>query len=221
MSKAGRKIATFFIVVTATLAIAGEVAAIPWLVYFFKPFATIVIIWMASANWRAHQDRYALWVTAGLILSLAGDILLIWPARYFFFGLVAFLLTHIAYLIAFTRGAEFPERPMVWLFYLAIGAAIYAVLWSRLPIFLRFPVAFYTLFLSGMAAQALGRFPALRAPAARFAAIGAAFFLLSDTLLAADRFYAPFPLAALFILATYYLAQWLIASSTRRESLPC
>lgn len=220
MSKAGRKIAAFSTAVTAALAIAGEVAAIPWLVYLFKPFATIVIIWIAFANWRAHYDRYAFWVTAGLIFSLAGDILLIWPARHFLFGLVAFLFAHIAYLIAFTRGVEFPERPVAWLFYLAIGAAIYAVLWSRLPLFLRFPLAFYTLFLSGMAAQALGRFLALRAPSARLAAIGAALFLLSDALLAVDRFYAPFPLAALFVLATYYLAQWLIASSTQRESFP-
>jgi uncharacterized membrane protein YhhN len=45
------------------------------------------------------------------------------------------------------------------------------------------------------------------------AAIGAALFMLSDTVLAYDRFRAPLPQSALLILATYYLALWHIARS--------
>jgi len=71
-----------------------------------------------------------------------------------------------------------------------------------------------------MAAQAMGRSFLLRTSAARFAAIGALLFVLSDGLLALNRFYAPLRLAPLLILVPYYTGQWLIASSTDQPSLP-
>ncbi|MGB3713941.1 MAG: lysoplasmalogenase family protein, partial [Candidatus Promineifilaceae bacterium] len=43
---------------------------------------------------------------------------------------------------------------------------------------------------------------------------GAIFFVISDTALAFNRFNAPIAQASLIVLATYYLAQWLIALST-------
>jgi uncharacterized membrane protein YhhN len=217
MSGAYTKTAAFLTAVAVILAIAGQLADVPWLVYIFKPLATILIILVAFANWRARHDRYALWITVGLIFSLSGDIWLIWGARYFLFGLAAFLCAHIAYLIAFTRDVKFPARPIVWLLYLAIGAALCTILWPKLFAALKLPVALYTFFLASMAAQAMGRFLTLRTPFARLAAIGAAFFLLSDTLLAINEFYTPLPFSVLSVLGSYYLAQWLIASSTFQE----
>jgi uncharacterized membrane protein YhhN len=40
--------------------------------------------------------------------------------------------------------------------------------------------------------------------------VGAGFFMLSDTLLALNKFVTPLPLAPLWVLATYYAAQVLI-----------
>ena len=45
------------------------------------------------------------------------------------------------------------------------------------------------------------------------AAVGGAFFLCSDALLALDRFSAPIPVASVWVLATYWVAQWCIARS--------
>ena len=47
---------------------------------------------------------------------------------------------------------------------------------------------------------------------ARRLALGGALFLCSDALLAINKFAAPLPAANLWILATYWAAQWLIAS---------
>ena len=47
-----------------------------------------------------------------------------------------------------------------------------------------------------------------------FNALGAALFVLSDSLLAWNRFRNPFPAAQALIHATYFPAQWLIAIST-------
>ncbi len=148
----------------------------------------------------------------GLIFSLAGDVLLVWPAQYFEFGLAAFICAHIAYLVAFTRDVKFAAHPAIWLLYVAIGLGMTSILWPELPAFLRLPVVLYA-FTSTMAGQAMGRFLTLRTPAARLAAVGAAFFMLSDALLAFGRFYRPFPASGLFILGTC-LTQWMIASST-------
>ncbi len=104
--------------------------------------------------------------------------------------------------------------------FLLFAACCYFLLFSRLPAGLRLPVAVYSMFLVSMAAQAMGRSFLLRTSAARFAAIGALLFVLSDGLLALNRFYAPLRLAPLLILVPYYTGQWLIASSTDQPSLP-
>ncbi|MBN8510882.1 MAG: hypothetical protein J0L57_20000, partial [Burkholderiales bacterium] len=52
----------------------------------------------------------------------------------------------------------------------------------------------------------------------RTLALGGALFLASDTLLAINRFALPLPLSGLWILLTYWAAQWCIASwLPRRE----
>jgi uncharacterized membrane protein YhhN len=204
--------------VSIVAAIATHFLAIPLLLWTLAPLATILILAIAFANWRARKDRYSLWITVGLTFSLAGDVLLLRPEHFFLLGLSAFLLTHIAYLFAFTRDTRFPARPRVWILYLLFAACCNFLLFSRLPAGLRFPVAAYSLFLVSMAAQAMGRWFLLRTSAARWAALGALLFVLSDGLLAFDRFYKPLPLAPLLVLLPYYAAQWLIASST--DELP-
>jgi uncharacterized membrane protein YhhN len=208
-------IAASAVAAAALLAIAGHFTGIPWLVCVFKPMATLFIAAVAFTNWRAQRDRYSLWVTIGLMCSLAGDVWLLWPARYFLLGIVSFLVAHITYLAAFTRGIKFPARPLVWLLYAAIGFGLWLFLRPGLSVSLRAPVAVYTFFLATMASQAMGRFLILRTSTARLAAIGAIFFMISDMLLALDRFRRPIPASAFLVLGAYYLAQWLIASSTR------
>jgi uncharacterized membrane protein YhhN len=195
-------------------AIAAHFLASPLLLWTVAPLATILILAIAFANWRARKAPYSLWISIGLFFSLVGDIMLLRPDHFFLLGLSAFLLTQIAYLIAFTRDIHFPARPGVWIPYLLFAACCNFLLFSRLPAALRFPVAVYSIFLLSMAAQTMGRSFVLHTTAARLAAIGALLFVLSDGLLAFNRFYAPFRLAPLLVLAPYYAAQWLIASST-------
>jgi uncharacterized membrane protein YhhN len=52
---------------------------------------------------------------------------------------------------------------------------------------------------------------------ARLAAIGAVLFMVSDSLLAWDRFAGGVPARALLVLGTYYAAQWCIARSVQRD----
>ena len=68
--------------------------------YAGKPAVMLVLFaWLGSAV--GLQDA-RLWFGAGILLSLVGDILLMLALdRFFLFGLVAFLLAHLAYVIGF------------------------------------------------------------------------------------------------------------------------
>jgi uncharacterized membrane protein YhhN len=64
-----------------------------------------------------------------------------------------------------------------------------------------------------MAAMAAGRFIQWGGEKPLFAFAGAAFFMASDAVLAFDRFVRPVRRAQMAILATYFVAQTLIALS--------
>jgi alkylglycerol monooxygenase len=66
-----------------------------------------------------------------------------------------------------------------------------------------------------MAAQAIGRATVLRDAPSIAVALGAGIFMLSDSLIAIDRFVTPIPLAGLWVLSTYYAAQILIVLHVR------
>jgi uncharacterized membrane protein YhhN len=204
--------------IAALLTLAGHLLYHPWLEYFCKPLATVLILAIAFSQWRADKGSYSFWITVGLFFSFLGDIALLWPALYFLPGLAAFLVTHLSYLIAFTREAKFPARPSIWVLYLAIAAAMLVFLFPNLPSSLKIPVVLYSLLLAAMAAQAMGRYLALKTSPARLAATGAILFMLSDVLLAFDHFHSAIPFAPLLVLTPYYLAQWLIARSTAPPS---
>ena len=199
---------------SALLAIASAPWALgqPWLNLAFKPLTTLLIIAMAWPRGRDHP-RQRRWVLAGLWLSLAGDVALMWPREGFVPGLVSFLLAHLAYLAAFTRVQPFAARALPFVIYAAVAGAVLAALWPGVPAGLQVPVVLYVLALASMAAQAAVLWRAAPADAAaRRLALGGALFLVSDALLAANRFAAPLPLASLWVLATYWLAQACIAA---------
>ena len=134
------------------------IAAAPWalnqsaLAFVFKPLTTALIIvraWPRGADAPAARGALRL----GLLLSLLGDIALLWPQQGFLPGLIAFLLAHIAYIVAFTREHRFLAQPAALTSYALAAGAILALLWPSIPPGLRVPVACYVLALTAMSAQ--------------------------------------------------------------------
>jgi uncharacterized membrane protein YhhN len=200
--------------VSAVLAIAAApwALALPWLAFVFKPLATLALIAYAWPRGRTTPARRR-WVLIGLCLSLVGDVALLWPQQGFLPGLVSFLLAHLAYLCAMTRAT--PRHALArpaWPFvaYALVAGAVLVYLWPGVPTGLRGPVAGYVVCLAAMAAQAAVVWRQGDARGATLA-LGGALFVLSDALLAINKFSAPLPMASLWILASYWLAQALIA----------
>jgi uncharacterized membrane protein YhhN len=145
-------------------------------------------------------------------MGLAGDVFLMMPSDRFISGLITFLIGHICYLSAFTTGAGF--RWTWWLMFpfIIYGIVIVIILLPSLRV-LRIPVVVYSAIMVLMAWQAWERWHRLQNNFTLWAAIGAIFFLFSDSVLALNRFRKPLPHAQKLILGSYYTAQMMIAAS--------
>ncbi len=203
------------------------VAAVDWIAawqdwkpvrYATKPGALLLLIaWFSQVGgWQGPL----LWFGLGLVFSLGGDVFLLLPERFFLFGLVSFLTAHICYVV----GLNASPLPLVWqslAVLLVVGLAAALVFRNVRRGLIRqaggsamiVPVAIYSLVISLMLISALLNFwrPNWPAQAAAFAAGGAALFYISDSLLATNRFVAPFPAADFWVMTTYHLGQFGLA----------
>ena len=216
---------TLLIVVSAIGAIAGVLlgGSWLWLHYICKPLATLLILWLASRAVEPVSPRYLRAVLAGIALSLVGDVFLMLPYDLFIPGLVAFLLAHLCYITAFIADSDFKQKMVGVAAFVAVGATNLYFLLPKLPTTLVIPVLAYVAVLTTMAGLATARAWALRngdaglIHASRSAAIGGTLFVLSDSLLAWDKFGGGIALSPLWVLASYYAAQWCIARSVDRS----
>ena len=200
-------------------ALSAATAATGWaaLHLVFKPMTMGIALALVVAHQRSRPDAPgSAWLLAALVASLAGDVALMLEGL-FIPGLVAFLLAHIAYTQRFRQDTPWLPRRRVWAGVSAIGALAYAVLWfGGLPPGLRVPVAVYVLAITLMASQALGRAIVWRDGPSRMVAAGAVCFMVSDTLLAVNRFVTPLPASALWVLGSYGAAQCLMVMGLLR-----
>jgi sterol desaturase/sphingolipid hydroxylase (fatty acid hydroxylase superfamily)/uncharacterized membrane protein YhhN len=187
----------------------------------FKPMAlSIAIVFVA---YRAYQKRagaeflsfFDKLLLAALLASLAGDVFLLYPGQ-FIPGLASFLVAHLFFLALFRQGVGWFPSQRALLLTLGAGCAMYVFLWSGLTTpLLKVACGVYMVAIALMTAQAIGRATVLRDKASVGVAVGACFFMLSDSLLATHRFMLPLPLASLWVLGTYYTAQLLLVHHAR------
>jgi uncharacterized membrane protein YhhN len=219
---AARRLLPLLGAVAALLAIASAPWALdrPWLNFAFKPLATLCVIAWAALG-RSDDGLVKRWIVIGLGCSLAGDIALLWPVQGFLVGLVAFLLGHLSYLVALTRRVKFLASPPAFGAWAIVAARVLAGLWAGVPAELRAPVLVYVCALGAMAAQAtsvwLARRGQVDGPRWRLVALGGALFVLSDAILAADKFVGGIPMPTLWNLSIYWLGQWFIACAAVRS----
>ena len=201
------------IVATAGL-LAAERAGWQPGVWIAKPIAAAGFVGAAWAN-GALETPYGTWILAGLLLSLAGDVLLIPKdsSRAFLAGLVSFLLGHLAYTIAFAvRGLDPLTSVVAMAAVLALGVIALRQLLPFVSERMRRPVLAYVVVISAMLVCAAGTVGAAGRPAI-FA--GAFAFYLSDLAVARQRFVRRSFLNKAWGLPLYFGAQLLLAWSVR------
>ncbi len=200
------------VLLSAVLAIRTDQRA-PTLYYVFKPLTMILILavtWLAPADASSPYHRLIL---VGLLFSLAGDVFLMLPPRAFVAGLSSFLVAHLFYLGAFATTAPLALAPLALLPFLVGAGAVLRTLWPHLHA-MKLPVAVYVLVIVAMGWRALAQWLALGTGAALLACAGAVLFVVSDAVLALERFRGGVWNAQAVVLGSYYAAQWSIALST-------
>ena len=137
---------------------------------------------------------------------------------FFIPGLVSFLVAHLFYVALFKRGQAWFRTWGRWLPPWALAACTPFVDGRPAPA-LRVPVAAYVLVIALMAAQAMGLATSVAQRASTAGGAGGGCFMLSDALLATDRFVTPCH-GPVWVLSTYYAAQVLIVSGWLAREAP-
>jgi alkenylglycerophosphocholine/alkenylglycerophosphoethanolamine hydrolase len=171
--------------------------------YVLKPLTMVVLI-AAVLAMDPTSDDARLFIVAGLVCSLLGDVFLMLEERFFLFGLVSFLVGHVMYVIGLLQFDVEPPLLMVGVLLVLIAAA---VIGSKVVAGARrhddrltVPVAVYLSVISLMVVSALGT-------AIPVAIAGALLFYASDGILGYNRFVEPIPHGRLLIMTTYHLGQ--------------
>jgi uncharacterized membrane protein YhhN len=184
-----------------------------------KPAIIIALLgWLVTTT---HLNVPAIWFGIGLVFALAGDTLLLFKGKVFLFGMLAFILTHIMYIIGFNQSA-FEINPAIILLTMT-SFTLWIILYSNLRRKalssseyrqLEIPLIFYNLVILLMVISSLmTNFRSDWSPAASIlVSCGALLFFFSDALLAFDRFITPLPTARLWKRVTYQLGQLAIIS---------
>jgi uncharacterized membrane protein YhhN len=185
--------------------------------WFLKPLLLPFLILAVYINERFNTKNILL---TALTLSWIGDIILMFADKgelYFIAGLIAFLLSHISYIILFSKQLRIyikKSKIIYWIGVTAIALYLIVMMLILLPSLgdLKAPVFVYALTISIMLLFALKGFLNWQKPASIYILIGAIIFVASDSILAFDKFYAPLKYSSFLIMVTYLIAQYLIVT---------
>ena len=154
-------------------------------------------------------------IVLALVFSWMGDVLLMFETRdeiFFIFGLVAFLMAHIFYILFFEKiilKENLKKRYWIFLPVMVYYVVLISVLSPTLED-MKWPVCVYGIIISYMLIKAFQTGGAQNRKAVLYLITGAVLFVISDSVLALNKFYQPFEFAGIFIMGTYGLAQLLI-----------
>jgi uncharacterized membrane protein YhhN len=174
-----------------------------------KPLLMITLaLYFISAS--KGYPSWRVYVVLALVFSWAGDVFLI-SNDMFIAGLVSFLMAHVFYIIAYHRtGAASGElRPLDIIKFILFGALLIWTIYPGLGGML-IPVLIYALLLLSMGVWAHKRRGATSATSFTLVATGAILFVISDGLIAVNKFAFEVPAERLLVMSTYIAAQYLI-----------
>src|SRR5215216_6442804 len=204
---------TILALISASLDIVAVYHWPPAFVYVFKPLTMVFIILIAALAREPDYYVYQRMIVLGLCFSLVGDVFLMLPWDLFIAGLLSFLVAHLLYTGAFIYMTGRISSLLYAVPFFLYGGVMMWILLPRVGGAMKLPVMIYMAVILAMAWQAVNRWIVTRQKGSLLAAIGAILFVASDSMLAINRFASPFPESSLFVMATYFVAQWLIAIS--------
>lgn len=203
----------FLIIFAAHLS--GIYFANKFLLLATKPLLVVLLAVFFHTSLKAITDPLKKWILAALFFSWLGDIFLMFQSgnnKFFLAGLFAFLFAHIFFIVFFHVVRIRENIKSNWLL-LLIVVIYYGTLISFLSPYLdnlKLPVRIYGAILSFMLLLAMHMLSIKDKAAGGMFIAGAFLFVISDSVLAVNKFYMSNLWADIIIMLTYGLAQLFI-----------
>lgn len=185
--------------------------------YFVKP---LIMIWIAVYFLLfAKKNAFTIPVLLAFFFSWVGDNLLMLSGKnelFFYAGVGGFFCAQLAYVYTFIKYSEqggkgfLQKNPWLAVFFLAYVAGILVLLFPGLKGMMKPVITIYALSLILMTMMALNRSGRVGAMSFTLVFAGSILFLLSDSMIAINKFHSAIPLAGFLIMITYISAQYLI-----------
>lgn len=199
------------------LDIVGIIFSLPLLIYIFKPLIIFSLLFLYVFS----LPKRIKWYVIALELSFFGDVLLLFSGELFFMGgLVSFLMAHFLFIkIVISRIKEFNFLKALFsaIPFLAVFGLLIFTLKDSLNEML-WPVIIYGLTIATFGAVSLLDFLNTKSKKSILMLFGAVIFMISDSLLAIDKFYHSIEIFGVLIMGTYIIAQYFIYRSMILDS---
>ena len=198
-----------FFILVSIVDIVGIFLENPLLQTIFKPLIIpSLMIWYLAKTERANK-----WYVLALFFSFVGDVLLLDKINFFIFGIAAFLVTQVIYIFIFSKGlakVSWQKKITAILPFLLFYSVLISVLAPNLNDLL-IPVMIYGMAISIFGTIALLNYLADKNSLNMTLLQGAILFILSDSLIALNKFHEAQAFYPVTIMLTYIIAQYLIA----------
>lgn len=185
--------------------------------YGVKP---LIMIWMGVyfIMFKAKKT-FTIPVLIAFFFSWTGDNLLMFSGKnelFFYAGVGGFFFAQLTYIYTFTKFSEYggkgflQKHMSIGILFIAYAAGIYYLLYPNLEGMMRPIILIYALSLIAMSMMALNRHSRVSYRSFSLVFIGSVLFVISDSLIALNKFYMEFSMAGFWIMLTYIAAQYLI-----------
>ena len=193
----------------------------PLLQAILKVFPLAILI-AALALQRREELRTIVWALIFCLLGdIAGEAKILFGDNAFLAQIALFIVAHILYTVFFNR-YRLPKSssPRIWKIAAQVALMIFAVAMAAILFYsidstaFKIAVGFYICILLCMALFAVAQ----NRPNCWMYAVGAAFFTISDGLIALYEFVVQFPHRHLMVMATYFVALLFINMDLLKKS---
>lgn len=183
--------------------------------YITKPLLMPLLIAFFIFQTKDLASSLKKWIVLALVFSWTGDLLLMFEStnsNFFIFGLVAFLIAHIFYILFYENIIRKEGLNKNYWWFLPVIIYYIALIYILSPNLgdMKLPVRIYGIVISYMLIQALQTGRIKNFGAATLMIAGAVLFITSDSILAINKFYGSFEYSGMAIMFTYGIGQLLI-----------
>jgi|TARA_B110000046_G_scaffold73819_1_gene81702 uncharacterized membrane protein YhhN len=183
-----------------------------------KPFLMPILLYYVykSQIEQVTLKTILLWIS--LVFAWLGDLALMQEDAYFLLGVGMFFMAQLCYILLFLKSVKEPIKfkTLPLLPYFLAGILLFYILLPKTDALL-IPVFIYGLSLIGMAGIARLRQGRADSKSYSYVLIGTLFFLISDSLLALNKFVWDIPYVGIGIMSTYMAAQLLITEGILQD----